>query len=110
MTNLCTQMLVHFKRLDGRGFHVYVPELERQVVATENIPTTRAKLDVANGCNDLREKVAATRGLLLLEQLRVLVTQRRGAHVRQTDVSLGRHYTTHKREIMSRTLVTIMHL
>mmetsp|Transcript_20917 Transcript_20917/g.45862 ORF Transcript_20917/g.45862 Transcript_20917/m.45862 type:complete len:219 (-) Transcript_20917:1134-1790(-) len=89
VAQLCAQVLVYFESLDRRGLHVNIPQLECQVVTAEDVPPPSAKLDVANRCNNLREEVAATRRLLLLEELRVLVTQRRCAHVRQTNIALA---------------------
>jgi hypothetical protein len=55
---------VHAERLHRRALHVDVPQLERQVVAAQNVPPGAVELDVTDGRDDLTEKVARRLRLL----------------------------------------------
>ena len=56
IAQLRSQVLVDGDCLDRLGVHVHVPNLERQIVTRENIPTVARELDVGNRRDDLAEE------------------------------------------------------
>lgn len=52
IAQLVTKVVVDVDCLDRSALHVDVPDLQRKVVARENVASILAELDVGNGRND----------------------------------------------------------
>eukprot|EP00955_Chlamydomonas_euryale_P107372 365763-Chlamydomonas_euryale.AAC.6 len=51
---LCAQLFMHVERHHWSAFHVYVPQLERHVVARKHVPSIASKLDVGYASDNLQ--------------------------------------------------------
>ena len=66
------QLLVHWVHSHWRCLHVYVPQLQVHVVATENVAPISAELDVRNAADDLaEERLAALQGRAVIQAPRL---------------------------------------
>ncbi|KAI3479668.1 hypothetical protein L1887_58289 [Cichorium endivia] len=86
VAQLGAQMVVDGDRLDRLVVHVDVPDLEREVVARQDVASVAAELDVGYAADDLAEERLGRRILLLLKLLGVRIAQRR---VVRTDIRLA---------------------
>jgi hypothetical protein len=46
VTKFASQMVMDWNGLDGPGFHVNIPDLQREIITRENIATVVTELDV----------------------------------------------------------------
>ena len=94
------QILVDLVRLHRFILHVHVPDFDGKVVARHEIASAVTEFDVGDAGDDLGEEAAIRRVLGLLEELRVLVAQRRRPHVAIPDRALAR--AVHERRAVLR--------
>ena len=98
VAELGAEIVVNANGAHRLAFHVHVPELEREIVARNDVAAGRAaKLDVADRRNDLAEERLLRRILGLFKRLGLGVAERRRAHVAELNRALGAAVHEHVR-------------
>lgn len=67
VAQLRSEMFVDWYRLDWLVLHIHIPDLKRQIVPAQDIPTISTEFDIRNRRDDLAEERFVGRILLFLE-------------------------------------------